>query len=546
MLSARATLVVKQQVEARKHVQAFHRDIVVGFRRVPGREWRPGAPTLVSQSDSFAIPSESSAVSQMAFSNQYDLMFVRDGTQDIRVFNVATKSQISILDPNTAFTDITISPSGAYLYAADYGGTNIGYGTPSGISYVDRFDMVTDTWTSAPAPAIAYEIKAVNDQQVLLQQQNQWIYITLNNYSPGSMTQLASAGTFYYGDMQYDPKTGRVYHGDSGSTSNEIEVMTVSGSSLNYTQDTGVYGSAQNGGGTSVLSTDGADFYYGSLQVAASNVTQNLNTFPEPIYSANRNFAFGNGDYYYPATATLAGSFSYATTVYAEGPNGADVWALQTSGTTDTLHHYVVQGGVPEPTTVYWNLTTGGSWPSTANWRPKSLPDGVDNTADFSTMTLTGSAAVALNGNHTVGNLNFGDAGGQYNWSVTAGTGGSLSLQVSQGVPTINVVNQTTTVSVVLSGSEGLTKSGAGTLVLAASNTYTGGTIISGGSLTVSSDSNLGGSGGVTIGPATLHIAGGYASAAISRSQTPPPRCRLTPPTHTLSTAARWSAARAA
>ena len=50
-------------------------------------------------------------------------------------------------------------------------------------------------------------------------------------------------------------------------------------------------------------------------------------------------------------------------------------------------------------------------------------------------------------------------------------------------------------------------------LVLTASNTYAGGTIISDGSLTVSSDSNLGGNGGIAIGPATLHIAGGYASA---------------------------------
>ena len=447
----------------------------------------------------------------MAFSNQYDLIFVRDGTQDIRVFNVATKSEISIEDARYAFTDFALSPSGRYLYAADYGGTNIGYGTPSNPSYVDRFDMVTDTWSVAKAPAIAYQIKVVDDSHVLLQQEDQWINITLNTYNPGSMTQLASVGTFYEGLMQYDPNTGRVYHGNSDDSSNEIDVMTVSGgTSLTHTQGTGIYGTAQGHGGTAVLSTDGSRFYYGNLQVAASNVTQNLNSFPENIYSADANFAFGNGDYYNPSTATLAGSFSYATTVYAQGPNGHDVWAVQTSGSTATLHHYVVQGGVSEPTTFYWNLTAGGSWPSTSDWRPASLPDGANNTADFSTMTLSADATVALNGNHTIGNLTFGDQGAAHNWTVTAGTGGSLTL-VSQGVPTINVINQTATLSVVLSGTGGMMKSGNGTLVLAASNVYSGGTTIAAGNLSVSSDSNLG-SGPVTITGGELEITGNIVS----------------------------------
>ena len=161
--------------------------------------WGQAGPTLVAQSDSFSVSSGSNTISQMAFSNQYDLIFVRDGTQDIRVFNVATKSEISIEDARYAFTDFALSPSGRYLYAADYGGTNIGYGTPSNPSYVDRFDMVTDTWSVAKAPAIAYQIKVVDDSHVLLQQEDQWINITLNTYNPGSMTQLASVGTFYEG-----------------------------------------------------------------------------------------------------------------------------------------------------------------------------------------------------------------------------------------------------------------------------------------------------------------------------------------------------------
>ncbi|WP_428030142.1 autotransporter domain-containing protein [Ancylobacter sp.] len=60
----------------------------------------------------------------------------------------------------------------------------------------------------------------------------------------------------------------------------------------------------------------------------------------------------------------------------------------------------------------------------------------------------------------------------------------------------------------------GLTKSGAGTLVLTASNSYSGGTKIDAGTLSVSSNANLGATaGGLAIGDATLATTGSFGTA---------------------------------
>ena len=56
---------------------------------------------------------------------------------------------------------------------------------------MDRYDLQTQTWTTAQAPAIGYHIAPVDDSHVLLLGTDQWVDLTLNTYAPGAMTQLS-------------------------------------------------------------------------------------------------------------------------------------------------------------------------------------------------------------------------------------------------------------------------------------------------------------------------------------------------------------------
>src|SRR5262249_25620789 len=149
-----------------------------------------------------------------------------------------------------------------------------------------------------------------------------------------------------------------------------------------------------------------------------------------------------------------------------------------------------------------WNNSSGGSWALPGNW--DSLPNAPDAIADFSTLDITSDAIVTLDGNFTVGNLLFGDASASNNWIINAGSpAGTLTLAVTTGSPTINVVNQNATINAVLAGNQGLTKSGNGTLVLGTNNTYTGGTTLNSGTLAINSAGALN-TGALTINGGTL------------------------------------------
>jgi autotransporter-associated beta strand protein len=162
-------------------------------------------------------------------------------------------------------------------------------------------------------------------------------------------------------------------------------------------------------------------------------------------------------------------------------------------------------------TTYTWTNLLGGSWATAANWNPNLAASGSGNTADFSTLTLGASRAVTLDGAKTIGNMIFGDVGNTYNWTLSTGTGGPLTLAGS--TPTITVNNGTVTNSLVLAGTAGITKAGAGTLYLTSQATYTGGTTVNAGTLKL----GTGGSGGCVNGTLTIMpgatVAGAVANA---------------------------------
>jgi autotransporter-associated beta strand protein len=155
-----------------------------------------------------------------------------------------------------------------------------------------------------------------------------------------------------------------------------------------------------------------------------------------------------------------------------------------------------------------WTQLSGGSatgtWSDavTSTWAGGVVAGGSGFTADFSTLNPTVGSTITLGAPRTIGNMIFGDtdittAAG---WAV-AGTGANtLTLAGATPTITVNALNSNSLVSITTSigGTDGLTKAGVGILSLSGSNTYSGGTFVTSGTLRASSSFALG-AGAVTV-----------------------------------------------
>jgi len=133
-----------------------------------------------------------------------------------------------------------------------------------------------------------------------------------------------------------------------------------------------------------------------------------------------------------------------------------------------------------------WTQATAGTynWSSTGNWQGGTVADGANNAATFTTANLTGPLNVTLDTDRTIGTLVFDNPTNTFPWAINGTTTLTLS-NAAQPTIAVNNANLTSTVGVTLAGTQGLNKTGAGTLVLTGNNTITGGVNVSAGTLTV-------------------------------------------------------------
>jgi fibronectin-binding autotransporter adhesin len=207
----------------------------------------------------------------------------------------------------------------------------------------------------------------------------------------------------------------------------------------------------------------------------------------------------------------------------------------------------LVPATVPLPAAVSngtWLPATGGNWNSSSNWANGIVPNSASATATFA--SATNDSNVALNGQFTVGTIVFNSA---FAYTISAGTGGTLMLGNSSsgaaitsysGNQTISapiVLNSTTFVNAVargatitlsgnISGPGGLATADPGAygstpsnIILSGSNTYSGGTNVSAGNLTLGSATALPAGSALTLSaqdvPAGVLDLNGY-SASVS------------------------------
>ncbi|MEY3898348.1 MAG: hypothetical protein RLZZ214_3869 [Verrucomicrobiota bacterium] len=166
-----------------------------------------------------------------------------------------------------------------------------------------------------------------------------------------------------------------------------------------------------------------------------------------------------------------------------------------------------------------WAQTAGGpqGWTTAANWLGNAVPAPVaGDTVDFSSVVLAADTTLTLAADRTAQDWKFGDITGTQNWIINSGN----TLTLAGSTPTIEVVNNTATFNNILAGTAGFTKSGPGILVLNGSNTYTGGTILQNGTLTLNQVNAIG-TGSLTVGGSSNPLLRNDSGAAITLPDNP-------------------------
>ncbi len=186
---------------------------------------------------------------------------------------------------------------------------------------------------------------------------------------------------------------------------------------------------------------------------------------------AGGNGSFGNGTYTLFSYSTLTGGNATFNSTFAIGT--APVGKLYTFSNTGLSNGEVDLTVVTAPSAKSWSGAINGNWDTTtANWQGGNLF--VANDTPTFDDSATGTTTITVASGITAGAMTFNDS--TKNYSI----GGAA-----------------------ISGTDSLTKSGAGILTLAAPNAYTGGTIVNAGTLRVTNST------GSATGPNAVTINGG-------------------------------------
>lgn len=243
-----------------------------------------------------------------------------------------------------------------------------------------------------------------------------------------------------------------------------------------YTGTTTVAGGTLDLGATASLSSRLVQVQFG-----ATLVVRNVDALPAvPTLYVSQAGGFGRVD------LSAVTGLTVNTFVVDGLTQAAGTWGATGSGATFTNDNIFTGAGILSVLGGFtavdaggsWGVNASGNWADTNNWIDGMVAYGTNATAYF-TNALTADR-IANNGFTTlpIGNLVFGSP--TNNWTITNNT---IRLDVLAGTPTITVATNTATVASVLTGVQGLTKDGAGTLVVTASGSYTGATTVAAGTL---------------------------------------------------------------
>jgi rhamnogalacturonan endolyase len=283
------------------------------------------------------------------------------------------------------------------------------------------------------------------------------------------------------------------------------------------------YATASNGAGNSASSSFFTLQLEGVPRISIVRQNPAFEAIPNTIESVIYRVTFNH-----PVSGVTTGAFNVVSTDSAAGSIASvsaasgttfDVAVNALSGTGSIgiillTNSGVVDGeGHPEsgytagqtytllvPTTgngVWIQPASGGSWSEPLNWMNAVVADGDSSSANFNTLDLSADTTVRLDSSRTLNSITFGDTdvASSGSWLLDNNHVAANTLTFAGSTPTVSVnalgAGASVTISAALSGSSGLTKAGAGNLVLSAANPLTGALNVTGGSLQLAPGGSL-------------------------------------------------------
>ncbi|HEX8150141.1 MAG TPA: Ig-like domain-containing protein, partial [Pyrinomonadaceae bacterium] len=228
-----------------------------------------------------------------------------------------------------------------------------------------------------------------------------------------------------------------------------------------------------------------------------------------------------SGTTYDVTVGTVSGTGTLRLDLKAGGTGIVDLAGNQIAGGYTAGQTYTVTNNASGT----WSQpVSGGLWSGNTNWLNGAVANGAGNTADFGALNISGTNNVRLDSPRALGNLVFGDtntsSAGSWLVDGNGDPANGFTFSVPAGTPTVTVnalgAGATATIATHVNSSAGLTKAGAGTLVLAGNNTYGGPTGVAAGVL------RLGAGGQLTtttmdvaaVANTQLNVAGGTLTAS--------------------------------
>ncbi len=309
---------------------------------------------------------------------------------------------------------------------------------------------------------------------------------------------------------------GRLHLNSTASLASS-NVSVLNGATVSGTGSFG--GSVSINNGAHLVVSSGGTLSAGSLNLAAGSTVDVALGAPSltPLVSVSNNLTLQSTQFSFSSLASIDNGV-YRLFNYGGSLNnlGASISALPTDFLPGEITLQYVAGGVNaivnslSLATQYWDGTgplgdgvvNGGSglWDSAStNWTKASgIPVGTWNSV---AAVFQGTAGqVTLEGTQSTGSLLFKTDG----YSLSSGTAGVLNLvNGSGGSATVGAeAGVSALLNAQIGGTGKLEKTGAGTLILAGDNLYSGGTTLTTGTLIVRRDTALGG-GALTLGSGT-------------------------------------------